>query len=48
MAETVGPREKAILTQTLAPLLCGLVGKRVVIELKNELQVKGLVTAVDW
>lgn len=45
---TVGPREKAILCQTLVPLLKGLVGKDVIIELKNDLNIFGHLQEVDW
>jgi len=47
MTDTVGPRERALLTQTLVPLIRGLVSKETTVELKNELHVHGTISAVD-
>jgi len=47
MTDTVGPRERALLTQTLVPLIRGLVSKETTVELKNELHVHGTIVAVD-
>jgi len=43
----VGPREKAIFIQTLSPFLRGIVGKKTTVELKNEIQVRGVIVLVD-
>lgn len=45
---TVGPREKAIFCQTLAPLLKGLEGKDLIVELKNDIVIFGFLQLVDW
>lgn len=45
---TVGPREKAILCQTLVPLLKGLEGRDVIVELKNDINIFGFLQQVDW
>jgi len=44
---TVGPREKAIFCQTLAPLIKGLEGKDLIVELKNDLVIFGNLELVD-
>lgn len=48
MCDPVGPREKAILIQTVAPLLRGLVTKKIRVHLRNEIDVEGIIEAVDW
>jgi len=47
MTDTVGGRERALLTLTVAPFLRGLVGHRTVVELRNGNHVEGIVAAAD-
>jgi len=44
----VGPREKAIFSQTLAPMVRGLEKKQIVVELKNEIVISGKLIVADW
>ncbi|ODN03497.1 U7 snRNA-associated Sm-like protein LSm10 [Orchesella cincta] len=44
---TVGPREKAIYCQTMAPLVKGLEGKDLIVELKNDIVIFGCLDFVD-
>ncbi|CAL8114154.1 unnamed protein product [Orchesella dallaii] len=44
---TVGPREKAIFCQTLAPLVKGLERKDLIVELKNDIVIFGCLELVD-
>jgi small nuclear ribonucleoprotein (snRNP)-like protein len=48
MGSITGGRERAIFCQTLAPLIRGLEGRNVIIELKNEVILHGKLEAVDW
>lgn len=43
-----GGRERALFCQTLAPLIRGLEGKKVTVELKNEVILHGILVEVDW
>ncbi|CAG7733917.1 unnamed protein product [Allacma fusca] len=47
MGVAIGPREKAIFSNSLAPVLLGLCGHTAVVEFKQEIQVAGKIIAVD-
>jgi hypothetical protein len=48
MGSIVGAREKALFCQTLAPLIRGLEGRQIIVELKNEIVLHGILQSVDW